>query len=59
MLEGRMLITLDGKEFVLEAGDEPLFVPRRHIHGLKGIKGEKAAVTESTSPPGPFKEAYE
>jgi hypothetical protein len=34
VLEGRMVFYLDGKELVTSAGDPPLVIPRRHVHGF-------------------------
>lgn len=56
MLEGRMLATVDGKRFTLNAGDETLCIPRCHLRGLKAFKGERAVLTESSVPSGEFKQ---
>lgn len=52
VLEGRIQVFLEGKEMqILRVGDEPAFIPRRHIHSFKGFVGEKVIVRETAVPP--------
>jgi len=55
VLEGRMIFYLDGKELLTSAGDPPIHIRRRHIHGFTAIKGERVRFTERTKPAGTFK----
>ncbi|KIV98838.1 uncharacterized protein PV09_09409 [Verruconis gallopava] len=58
VLFGRVEFTLDGRTVVLTPEDEPLRIPRRHVHSFKFIKGEAATFTERTDPAGLFKQAF-
>ncbi|OJJ02996.1 hypothetical protein ASPVEDRAFT_889447 [Aspergillus versicolor CBS 583.65] len=41
-----------------KAGDEPIFIPRYHLHGLKCLPGVKMKIREWTIPGGRFKERF-
>lgn len=55
MLEGRLEITLDGKNIILKAGDPSLILPSRVVHSMKSFKGEKVHFREQPDPPGIYK----
>jgi mannose-6-phosphate isomerase-like protein (cupin superfamily) len=54
--KGRILVTVEGRESVLAAGDEPIIVPRWKIHGMRGFQEEAFALKERTNPTGSFKQ---
>lgn len=49
-LKGRFQYMIDGKSFVLKAGDEPLFVPKYTTHSFSFFKGEAAVIKERSNP---------
>lgn len=49
------MVTLDGKEILVKAGDPPVLVPRRAVHSMKGFKGERVRVRERADPGGDYK----
>lgn len=55
VLSGRVSFTLDGKTIILKPGDDPIKIPRLHIHSFKFFKGEPSVFTERTDPVGEFK----
>lgn len=57
VLEGEFEATIDGKKRTLRPSDGEVHIPRRHVHGLKSIKGVRAVLREHTDPCGQFKEA--
>ncbi|KAK6386917.1 hypothetical protein LTS17_000181 [Exophiala oligosperma] len=51
VLEGRIEANLEGKgKTVINAGDEAFFVPRWHVHSMKGFQGEKTVLRETAVP---------
>ena len=55
--EGRMVAKIDGKSFVMEAGLDTVHIARCHAQSVKAIKGEKAALSESSTPGGRIEQA--
>ena len=55
VLSGRVEFTLDGKVVVLTPADEPIKIPRWHVHSFRFFKGEPAVFKEKTDPTGEFK----
>lgn len=54
--EGEAYITVENRTIHVQAGDEPIFIPRHHVHGLKCLPGVKMTMRELTIPGGRFKE---
>lgn len=50
VLEGRVEFSMDGKSYVRGPNDPVLVIPRRHVHGFKCFKGERARIQERTNP---------
>ena len=55
VLSGRVQFTLDDQVVVLTPDDEPIKIPRWHVHSFKFFKGEPAVFKEKTDPTGEFK----
>ncbi len=53
--EGRLEVTVEGITRIIIAGDDPAFIPRWHVHSMKGFKGEKLVFQEKAVPAGPTK----
>lgn len=52
VVEGRVEFFRDGKSYIRGPGDPVLVIPRRHVHGLRCLKGEAARFRERTNPVG-------
>ncbi|KAI0508522.1 hypothetical protein F5B22DRAFT_390040 [Xylaria bambusicola] len=55
IIEGRVKITLDGVERIVNAGDPPVLIERRVVHSIEGFKGEKFVGQERPVPGGNYK----
>ncbi|KAH6723128.1 hypothetical protein BKA61DRAFT_585865 [Leptodontidium sp. MPI-SDFR-AT-0119] len=58
VLEGRILITIDGKEKTVSGGDPPVLIKRGEVHSIAFIKGIRTRATERTIPAGTFKALF-
>jgi len=56
--EGRLEVTVEGITRIVSAGDEPAFIPRWHVHSMKGFQGEKVVFQEKAVPAGPTKALF-
>ncbi|KAI1302214.1 hypothetical protein F5Y03DRAFT_396557 [Xylaria venustula] len=52
VVEGRLKVTLNGKEVIVKLGDPSVLVARRVVHSLETFKGERAVIQERPSPGG-------
>lgn len=41
---------MDGKSYIRGPNDAALVIPRRHVHGFRCFKGERARIQERTNP---------
>ena len=55
-MDGEADVMTEDTTHRVRAGDEAIFLPRRHQHQLKGIHGVKTFMRERTRPTGRFKE---
>ena len=53
--EGEAYITVENRTIHVQAGDEPIFIPRHHVHGLTCLPGVKMTMREWTTTVGRFK----
>ncbi|KAG8667784.1 hypothetical protein FPOAC2_12983 [Fusarium poae] len=58
VLEGRMTVTLDGRETVLTPEAGSIFIPRRTVHSFRGFHGEKTVFEERNQPAGIYKALF-
>jgi mannose-6-phosphate isomerase-like protein (cupin superfamily) len=58
VIEGRLLVTLDGKEIIATAEGDPVIIARRQVHSLKGFKGERLVFMEQALPGGAYKAEF-
>ncbi|RFU34708.1 hypothetical protein B7463_g1637, partial [Scytalidium lignicola] len=58
VIHGRAKFFVSGKEIILNAGDEPLVIPRGTVHGFTVMKGEKVTFLEKTVPSGDYKALF-
>ncbi|KAI0967661.1 hypothetical protein F4678DRAFT_465261 [Xylaria arbuscula] len=58
VIEGRLKITLNGKEIIVKSGDPSVLVARRVVHSLETFKGERAVIQERPSPGGVYKALF-
>ncbi|KAL4882810.1 hypothetical protein BJY04DRAFT_35223 [Aspergillus karnatakaensis] len=59
IISGSAHLTLDNHTTLLQAGShDPIFIPRRHRHGLKCLPGVPMVMREWTTPNGMFKEWF-
>lgn len=58
VLKGRVAFKVDGKDVILQPGDDELVVPRYVVHSFKFFKGEPTILREHTTPVGVFKQEF-
>ncbi|KAI1498338.1 hypothetical protein F5X99DRAFT_393779 [Biscogniauxia marginata] len=56
--KGRGAVTVEGKTTILEAGGEPLLIPRWNVHSFTSFKGEAMTLKERTDPTGEHKALF-